>query len=231
MPAPGAGPAGPGTTAHADRSVRYHRRMARTPAPGTRERILTTASRLFYAHGVRAIGMNRIIDEAGTGKNLLYQHFTTKDDLVAGYLARVRERRADAIHRALDAAGDDPRARLVALVGELGDLVTRTGSRGCAFRNYLVEFPADDAAGTTDAADTAAGADTPAVLAREHLADVRAIIDGLVGVLGTDDPGRLADELCLLVDGLFMQAAHRDPADVRRGADTAVRLTRHLVGA
>ncbi len=235
MPAPGPGPATPGTAARSDRSVRYHARMARTPAPGTRERILTTASRLFYAHGVRAIGMNRIITEAGTGKNLLYQHFTTKDDLVAGYLARVRERRADAIHRALDAAGDDPRARLVALVGELGDLVTRTGSRGCAFRNYLVEFPddtpADDAAGTTDAADTAAGADTPAVLAREHLADVRAIIDGLVGELGTDDPGRLADELCLLVDGLFMQAAHRDPADVRRGADTAVRLTRHLVGA
>ncbi|WP_224386206.1 TetR/AcrR family transcriptional regulator [Pseudonocardia sp. ICBG1293] len=205
--------------------------MARTPAPGTRERILATASRLFYAHGVRAVGMNRIISEAGTGKNLLYQHFTTKDDLVAGYLGRVRERRVDAIHRALDAAGDDPRDRLVALVGELGDLVTRTGSRGCAFRNYLVEFPDDSPAGSTDGADTSVGAGTPATLAREHLAEVRAVIDGLVGELGTDDPDRLADELCLVVDGLFMQAAHRDPDGLRRGADTAVRLTRRLVGA
>lgn len=220
MPAPGAGPAGPGTSAHPDRSVRYHRRMARTPAPGTRERILATASRLFYAHGVRAIGMNRIIDEAGTGKNLLYQHFTTKDDLVADYLARVRERRSDAIHRALDAAGDDPRTRLVALVAEIGDLVTRTGSRGCAFRNYLVEFPDDGTAG-----------DAPAAVARGHLADVRAIVERLVGELGADDPDRLTGELCLITDGLFMQAAHRDPADVRRGADAAVALTRRLVGA
>ena len=64
--------------------------MARTPAPGTRERILGVASRLFYDNGVRAVGMNRIITEAGTGKNLLYQHFPAKSDLVAAYLDRAR---------------------------------------------------------------------------------------------------------------------------------------------
>ncbi|WP_285586215.1 TetR/AcrR family transcriptional regulator [Actinomycetospora sp. NBRC 106378] len=192
--------------------------MPRTPAPGTRERILGTASRLFYAHGVRGVGMNRIITEAGTGKNLLYVHFPTKDDLVAAYLGRTREWRAESARRALAAAGEGPREQLVAIVAEVARIADRSDFRGCAFRNYLAEFPDDEAP-------------APAAVAREHLAESRATIERLAGELGVDDPAGLAEQLWLLVDGLYVQATYRDRDERRRGADAAVALARRLVGS
>jgi AcrR family transcriptional regulator len=203
--------------------------MARTRAPGTRERILGVASRLFYEHGVRAVGMNRITTEAGTGKNLLYQHFPAKSDLVAAYLESARERRARSTARALEAAGDDPREQLVALVAEVATTVRRPGFRGCAFRNYLAEFPEDDAVGDGDGDGVAA----PAAVAHAQLAEARAQLAELVDRLGVADPDRLVEQLWLLVDGLFQQAAYRDRLDDRLdpAAEAAVDLARRLVGA
>jgi AcrR family transcriptional regulator len=197
--------------------------VARTAVPGTRERILGVASRLFYDHGVRAVGMNRIITEAGTGKNLLYQHFPAKSDLVAAYLEGARERRARAAERALEAAGDDPREQLVALVAEVAAIVGRPGFRGCAFRNYLAEFPEDDGLGDDGG---------PGAVARAQLTETRAAIAQRVARLGVADPDRLVEQLWLLVDGLFLQAAYRDRLDDRLdpAGDAAVDLTRRLVG-
>jgi AcrR family transcriptional regulator len=198
--------------------------MARTAAPGTRERILDVASRLFYDHGVRAVGMNRIITEAGTGKNLLYQHFPAKSDLVAAYLEVARERRARAAGRALEAAGDDPREQLVALVAEVASIVARPRFRGCAFRNYLAEFPEDDAREDDGG---------PGAVARAQLEETRAAIAERAARLGVADPDRLVEQLWLLVDGLFLQAAYRDRLDDRLdpAAEAAVDLARRLVGA
>ncbi len=195
--------------------------MPRTPAPGTRDRILGVASRLFYDHGVRAVGMNRIITEAGTGKNLLYQHFPAKSDLVAAYLEGARERRAEAMRRALEAAGDDPREQLVALVAEVATTVRHPRFRGCAFRNYLAEFPEDDA--ERDG--------TPAVVAHAQLEESRAAIAERVARLDVADPDRLVEQLWLLVDGLYLQAAYRDRLDdqLDPAADAAVDLARRLV--
>jgi AcrR family transcriptional regulator len=197
--------------------------VARTAVPGTRERILGVASRLFYDHGVRAVGMNRIITEAGTGKNLLYQHFPAKSDLVAAYLEGARERRARATERALAAVGDDPREQLVALVAEVAEVVRRPGFRGCAFRNYLAEFPEDDGDGGIG----------PGAVAHEQLTQARAAIAERVARLGVADPDRLVEQLWLLVDGLFLQAAYRDRLDDRLdpAADAAIDLARCLVSA
>ncbi|GAA4806156.1 TetR/AcrR family transcriptional regulator [Actinomycetospora chlora] len=197
--------------------------MARTPAPGTRERILTTASRLFYEHGVRAVGMNQVISEAGTGKNLLYSHFPTKTDLVAAYLERAREIRTAATSRAREAAGDTPREQLLALVEEVARTTAHPRFRGCAFRNYLAEFPDDADLGDAD------GPPTPAGVARDFLGATHDELAGLVADLGVADPERLLEELVLVVDGLYLQAAYRDRTDRDVAADTAVELARTLV--
>ncbi|MDL5155853.1 TetR/AcrR family transcriptional regulator [Actinomycetospora termitidis] len=207
--------------------------MPRQPAPGTRDKILGVASRLFYEHGVRAVGMSRIITEAGTGKNLLYQHFPTKSDLVAAYLEQAGERRRDATRRALAEAGNGaagaagPAGQLVAVVAEVGRLVERPGFRGCAFRNYLAEFPDDDS-GRPDE-DGSVPAVAPAVVAREYLAGSRQLIEGLVAELGVADPVRLTEQLWLLVDALYVQAAYREPADRHLGVEAAVALAQRLV--
>jgi AcrR family transcriptional regulator len=190
--------------------------VPRTPDPASRERILDAASRLFYTHGVRAIGTQQVVDEAGTGKSLLYQHFPTKDDLVAAYLARARERVDRAADAAVAQAGDDPGDQLVALVAEVGARVRRYG-RGCAFRNLLAEFPGEES--------------VPVEVARDMVRASRHRVDQLVARLGARDPDAVAERLWLLVDGLYVQAAYRDrlDGDPAAGVATAVDLARRIV--
>ena len=63
--------------------------MATLPAkPTMKDRILETADRLFYLQGIRAIGVDTIAAEIGISKRTLYNHFPSKDALIAAYLER-----------------------------------------------------------------------------------------------------------------------------------------------
>ncbi|GAA4602558.1 AcrR family transcriptional regulator [Actinoplanes octamycinicus] len=170
--------------------------MARTPVPGTRDTILTAAAGLFYRYGVRAVGMAQVVEVAGCGKNLLYRHFPSKAELAAAYLTLARRERERAAAEALRWA-NTPAEQLIALVSEIAESTRRPGYRGCAFRNYLTEFP-----GATD---------EPAQVARGYLADSRAVVDRLVSELGGD--ALLADRIWLIVDGL-----HSGPPEQARVA-------------
>jgi len=187
--------------------------MARTAAAGTRERILDVATALFYARGVRAVGMSQIIGAAGCGKNLLYGHFPSKAELVTAYMEQFRTLREQVVEQALRAAGDDPADRLVALVEEVAARAAEPRFRGCPFRNYLTEFPdPDDAAGR---------------LARRYLRESRAAVDELAGRLPVADPAGLAERVWLILDGLY---AGTTRAMDERAGETAVALVRETLG-
>ena len=75
-----------------------------------RQRILDTASEMFYRDGVRAVGIDAIIARSGVAKMSLYRNFPSKDALVTAWLEDRNEffwRRWD---RAEASAGGDPRA-------------------------------------------------------------------------------------------------------------------------
>jgi AcrR family transcriptional regulator len=160
--------------------------MARTPVPGTRDTILTAAAVLFYEFGVRAVGMAQVVEAAGCGKNLLYKNFPSKAELAAAYLSLARRERERATTEALRWT-TNPTERLLALVTEIADSVRRPGYRGCAFRNYLTEFPGET--------------DEPARVAQAYLTDSRAQMDRLVLDAGGDE--LLADRIWLVVNGLY----------------------------
>ena len=104
-----------------------------------RDRILATACRLFYEEGIQAVGIQRIIDEAGIAKASLYAHFASKDDLVAAYLdAKGRGlREAAAVHLG------NPRLGAKAKILKLFDMMVGAAEaptfRGCAFQNAGAE--------------------------------------------------------------------------------------------
>ncbi|AEA27453.1 TetR/AcrR family transcriptional regulator [Pseudonocardia benzenivorans] len=188
--------------------------MARRADPDARDRILDVASALFASRGIGAVGMAEVVHDAGCGKNLLYTHFPSKGDLVAAHLERFRRERDAAMDAAVTAAGDDPRAQLLALVRESGERVARPGFRGCPLRNFLTESP-----------DVGGDGDT---IARRFLADSRERLARLVARLGVAEPDVLTDRLALLVEGLYASA--HDPRRAELGP-AAVTFAEELVDA
>jgi AcrR family transcriptional regulator len=157
-----------------------------TAAPSARERILATAFALFYAHGIRGVGIDRIIAESGVAKATFYKHFPAKDDLVLAYLDRVDEAWSGQLHAAAAAAGPDPAAQLVGAFDALGNACRRDGYRGCAFINAAAETPAGSRIHDRTLA---------------HKEAVRSWLTGLADEAGAPDPAGLARTLTLLLDG------------------------------
>src|SRR5215470_3599074 len=61
-------------------------RAERTSAKAARERILQAVDELFYREGVRAVGVDSVIEHAGVNKMSLYRNFASKDELITAYL-------------------------------------------------------------------------------------------------------------------------------------------------
>ncbi|GAA1477418.1 TetR/AcrR family transcriptional regulator [Nocardioides aestuarii] len=181
------------------------------PTASARDRILETATRLFYARGIRAVGVDLLIAESGVAKATFYKHFPAKDDLVLAYLDRVDEAWTGQLHAAAEAAGSEPSAQLVGLFDALGTACRRDGYRGCGFINAAAES-------------------TPGTPAHDrtvaHKQRVREWVEGLAAEAGAADPTGLARSLTLLLDGgLARGALDADPAvadEARRTASLLV---------
>lgn len=177
------------------RATTTHGPGRRTPG-GARERIVDTASRLFYERGVRAVGIDLVIEEAGVAKASLYRHFRTKDDLVAAFLER--EDRDfwgtwDAV--AMDHP-DDPAAELDAHLGWIGARVARPHYRGCPQLNVAAEF---------------ADPEHPArLIATAHKRELRRRLRAIAERLDLARPDDLAAALTVLVNGAFVSASVLD---------------------
>ncbi|WKX14726.1 TetR/AcrR family transcriptional regulator [Streptomyces sp. NL15-2K] len=164
--------------------------MVRTPVSSARDRILDAAADLFDRYGVHAVGMQRIIDAAGCGKNLLYREFDSKDELVVAYLQRAA-RSWDITLEAARATVTAPQEQLVELVRIVG--VNVPGTRGCPLRNTYAEFP---------------DRDHPAhQVALEHFSAVREQLCELARQTSAPAPERLADRILLIINGLYINAS------------------------
>ena len=182
-------------------------------ATSARDRILGTAFALFYARGIRAVGVDLIIAESGVAKATFYKHFPAKDQLVLAYLDKVDGIWSGQLRTAAEAAGESADDQLVGMFDALVSACRRDGYRGCAFINAAAE----SAPGSAVHQRTVA-----------HKDDVRAWVGDLAGQAGARDPEALARTLTLLLDGgLADGALGADP----RVADDAKATARILVAA
>src|ERR1700744_710803 len=67
-----------------------------------RERLLSTASELFYTKGVHAVGVDEIISRAPIPRATFYRHFPSKDDLIVAYIRSADQHIRDDIAAALE---------------------------------------------------------------------------------------------------------------------------------
>src|SRR5215471_3493783 len=105
-----------------------------------RQRILETADRLFYQNGIRAVGIDRIIAEAGVAKMSLYKHFPSKDDLILAVLQYREQGVMEFFRSAMERHGKKGKHPLRAFFAALKDWFELSGFRGCPFQNAAVEL-------------------------------------------------------------------------------------------
>lgn len=158
-----------------------------------RDRILETAGDLFYREGVRAVGVDLIAEQSGVAKTSLYRHFATKDDLIAAFVERENDEYWGKWDQIASRHREDPRAELDAQLAAIGRHIVEPGYRGCPFLNVANEFPERD-----HPARIAATKNKPELHRRLRLLAER---------IGVRDPQGLADQLVLLVDGAYANAA------------------------
>ncbi|HTV71377.1 MAG TPA: TetR/AcrR family transcriptional regulator [Rhizobiaceae bacterium] len=190
--------------------MKQKRSQSPREAGSARQRLLDTATRLFYKNGIHAVGIDRIIAEAGIAKATFYNHFPSKDDLVVAYIEE-----QDRLGRAAVAAlpKQAPRKMIGAIMGRIGDAVVGGGWRGCPFLNAASEYP------------DAASAVRRAIDARRIW--YHGILRDLLEADGDPASATTASLLVAMSDGLLESAYLDDPEKipglVREGVERLLR--------
>ena len=173
---------------------------------GARERILETAYDLFTRYGIRAVGIDRIVAEAGVAKMSLYRHFPSKEGLALAVLDLRRERwTRDWLRAAVERLGSSPRGRLLAYFDAFDEWFNGD-YEGCAFINTLLETP---------------GADPTHVASIRELELIRLIIEDDAREAGILEPEELSYQLQILLMGAIVSARRGDLGAARRARQVA----------
>ena len=180
--------------------------MSRWPAKqAMQERILSTADRLFYSQGIRAIGVDTVAAEIGISKRTLYNYFPSKEGLVIAYLTR-----RYVVPKPTD---DPPLDQILAAFDRLERGIAKENFRGCPFVNAVTEL-----------------GDAVAKIAADVKEQRRLWFRELLSRLDATDADGLATQLTLLIEGAISAAlVRRDPA-LARAAKTAATVLMAAAG-
>jgi AcrR family transcriptional regulator len=155
------------------------------------------AGDLFYGKGIRATGVDLVAAEAGVAPTTLYRLFASKDDLVGAYVEQADQEFRSLYEAATDTAGPDPRDQILSLVDHVYAQVSSEKFRGCALLRTLSEFPDPTLPGHRNAVAAKAW--------------IREGIGLLTDRLDVEHPDELADQLTLVVEGLYASGQSLGP--------------------
>ena len=152
--------------------------LGRRRGRGARERILSASQQLFRDQGINRTGMDQLCAVAQVSKRTAYQHFTSKDELVAEYLRRFDP---DVMPGVFDRTDLTPRERLIAAF----DLPASTPL--CPYIAAAVELhdPGHPAS----------------QYARDYKTAIAARLTETAREAGATNPEQLGEQLALLLDG------------------------------
>jgi AcrR family transcriptional regulator len=176
------------------------------PVIPARERILTTAYRLFTRRGIRAVGTDEVIAQSGVAKATLYRHFPSKNDLVLAVLQRREELwTRQMVEQQSRLRGDTPEEQLLAIFDVFHDWFQKHEDYdGCSFINVLLELGAAHPAGQASL---------------RYLENIRTILRERAEAAGLVDVDDFARSWHILMKGSIitategdLQAAHRAQA-------------------
>jgi len=191
-----------------------HAERAVPPLSSPRERLIEAATRLFCRYGVNSVGVDAIVEAAGTAKTTLYNAFGSKDGLVEAVLEREGRAWRAWFLAEIDGPGGPAGERLARIGPTLRLWFSREDFFGCPFIN---------AVGESDKAD-----DRMRTLALAHKKIVLERLVALCAEAGAADPAETAHALGLVIDGAVVAALVTRDASV---ADVAERTCQVICAA
>jgi len=167
------------------------------PNPRAKERILAAAYDLFSRHGIRAVGIDAIIEQSGVARMTLYRHFSCKEQLVLAFLEQRAQfwvngwLQAEVMRR-----GATARDRLLAIFDVFGEWFRVEGFEGCTFINVMLETPNPD--------------DRIRRASVEYLERIRQFLAHLAGEAGIREREAFARKWHILMKGSIVAAGEGD---------------------
>jgi AcrR family transcriptional regulator len=156
------------------------------------ERILTTASELFYQKGIQHVGINEVIAASDVAKRTFYKHFPSKDQLILEIMLYREKQWLQWFEESVEQRGKTAKEKLLATFDVLGEWYTQPGFRGCPFINAVLEL---------------ANANHPAHQVSARLREaIRTHIKKLATEAGVGDPEAFSQQYLLLIGGASLMA-------------------------
>ncbi len=177
--------------------------VAATGGIGARQRILESAYELFSRRGIRAVGIEEILERARVAKATLYRHFPSKDDLVLAFLEQ-REQlwTRDWVEREARSRATKPDEQLLAIFDAFDEWFHKDDFEGCSFINVMLEC-----------ADRNHPIGKASIL---HLANIRSLLTQLATEAGLRDPDTFAHSWHILMKGSIVAAGEGDQNAAKR---------------
>ena len=183
--------------ANSDTAKRAPGRRSQTAGSEAQQHLLRAAADLFYKEGVRAVGVDAVVERAGVNKMSLYRQFSSKDDLVVAYLEQSDEQFFRRFDESLAKHPGEPRKQIGQYFEDLAGRASKEDYRGCPFVNVSAEFP------------------DPAHPARlcvlNNKTKLMERLNALCTEAGARDPGELANSLALLIEGIYASSQTYGP--------------------
>jgi AcrR family transcriptional regulator len=176
-----------------------------------RERLVKKADQLFYAEGVHAVGIDRIIKEASVAKMTLYNHFRSKDDLILAVLQQREENLNEMFSKSIAKHARKGKSRLEAFFLAMKDWFRKDDFRGCSFINTTIELADNSHAASKFSAS--------------HKKRFHRMIGELVAEEVGAEAKTIAPAISLLAEGAIVAAVIQQsakPADTAREAALAL---------
>lgn len=186
----------------------------RNKVPNTRERIVSAASKLFYAEGIRAVGVDAVAEAAGVTKRTLYYHFKSKDDLIAAYLEGRDQPNLKLFQKWFSEAEGGVASRVEGIFFNLARAARHPKWKGCGFLRTSAEL--------------ASMPGHPAIrIGAAHKKKFEDWLRQAFEAEGIVEAEELARQVLLLLDGSFaVVLLHRDPSYMETAGAAAASLVK-----
>jgi AcrR family transcriptional regulator len=179
---------------------------AKDESASAEERIVETAYDLFSRRGIRDVGVDELIEQAGVAKATFYRHFPSKDDLVIAFLDRREERWTREWIEEARKRGATTEESLLAIFDLFDEWFRESDFEGGAFMRTLLEMGRQHPAGQASV---------------RHLKNMRGMVRQLAEEAGLRDPGAFALSWHILIQGSIVVAAEGDVEAAARAKNMA----------